>query len=71
MDGRTPTSCTCGCEHLERVSIVRPGRAAYQTDFLACVECRIMYFAPLDRSFRPLEGDWADRQRRLAKGDEK
>ena len=50
---------------------MRPGRAAYQTDFLACVECRIMYFAPLDRSFRPLEGDWADRQRRLAKGDEK
>lgn len=46
MDGRTPTECTCGSNNFERVVVARPNGSSYRTAFLACAECRVMYFAP-------------------------
>ena len=47
MDGQPPTECTCGSSNFERVVVERRGlRPPYRTDFIACAECRLMYFAP-------------------------
>ena len=39
--------CTCGYESFERVVVQRKPHAPIVTDFVACVGCRSMYFAPL------------------------
>jgi hypothetical protein len=46
MDGSTPTECICGAQNFERVTVARRGKSPYRTDFIACAECRIMYFDP-------------------------
>ena len=46
MDGRSPTECSCGASNFERVIVRRPNGDAYRTDFVACIECRVMYFDP-------------------------
>jgi hypothetical protein len=38
--------CTCGSNNFERVVIERPRTAPYETDFIACEECRVMYYSP-------------------------
>ena len=65
MDGRPPTECACGSQNFERIIVDRPGREPYRTDFLACVECRVMYFSPEPRvTFAA--SPWVDRMRRDA-----
>jgi hypothetical protein len=46
MDGLGPTECVCGAQNFERVVVERRGKNPYRTDFIACAECRIMYFSP-------------------------
>lgn len=54
MDGQPPTECTCGCENFERVVVMRPNGTPYATDFLACVECRVMYYWPPPAAEKPV-----------------
>ena len=42
--------CACGHENFERVVVQRPPGAPIVTDFVACVGCRAMYFAPLPKA---------------------
>ncbi|MDP9044019.1 MAG: hypothetical protein M3O01_04360 [Pseudomonadota bacterium] len=49
MDGQPPTECTCGSSNFERVVVRRPNGQTYRTDFIACAECRVMYFDPEPR----------------------
>ena len=47
MDGfGRPLQCHCGYEHFERVVVERMHSGPVVTDFLACVGCSAMYFAP-------------------------
>ena len=46
MDGQPPTECPCGSSNFERVIVRRPGGQPYRTEFIACAECRVMYFDP-------------------------
>jgi hypothetical protein len=46
MDGSTPRECICGSSNFERVVVSRPNGRSYTTEFLACAECRVMYFSP-------------------------
>jgi hypothetical protein len=39
--------CLCGFENFERVVVQRKPHSPIVTDFVACVGCRAMYFAPL------------------------
>jgi hypothetical protein len=39
--------CACGHENFERVVVQRRAHPPIVTDFVACVGCRSMYFAPL------------------------
>jgi hypothetical protein len=39
-------ACLCGGREFERVTIDRPG-GAYVTQFLACRNCGVMYYAPI------------------------
>jgi hypothetical protein len=39
--------CLCGYENFERVVVQRAPHAPIVTDFVACVGCKAMYFAPL------------------------
>ena len=45
--------CGCGYENFERVIVERIANRPIVTDFLACVGCRAMYFAPLGKSKPP------------------
>jgi hypothetical protein len=38
--------CPCGFENFERVVVQRKPHGAIVTDFVACVGCRAMYWAP-------------------------
>ena len=38
--------CLCGFENFERVVVQRKPNPPIVTDFVACVGCRAMYFAP-------------------------
>lgn len=46
MEGTAPRECVCGSGNFERVTVRRPNGAPYRTDFIACAECRLMYFSP-------------------------
>ena len=46
MDGTPPTECTCGAQNFERIVVERRGLAPYLTSFVACAECRVMYYVP-------------------------
>lgn len=39
--------CLCGYEHFQRVIVQRKPHPPIVTDFVACVGCRAMYFAPV------------------------
>jgi hypothetical protein len=39
--------CPCGFENFERVVVHRKPQDPIVTDFVACVGCRAMYFAPV------------------------
>jgi hypothetical protein len=39
--------CLCGYENFERVVVQRAPHAPIVTDFVACVGCKSMYFAPM------------------------
>lgn len=43
-------ACPCGCENFSRVIVRRIGRHDHVSDLVACVSCRAVYHAPLDRS---------------------
>ena len=45
--------CGCGYENFERVIVERIANRPIITDFLACVGCRAMFFAPLGKSKPP------------------
>ncbi|HEX2541525.1 MAG TPA: hypothetical protein VHM00_10635 [Caldimonas sp.] len=50
MDGvELELVCPCGFENFERVIVQRLPHAPIVTDFVACVGCRAMYFAPVRR----------------------
>jgi len=52
MDGlELELACPCGYENFERVIVQRKPHGPIVTDFVACVGCRAMYFAPR----RPLD----------------
>lgn len=52
MDGvELELVCPCGYENFERVIVQRRPHGPIVTDFVACVGCRAMYFAPV----RPLD----------------
>ena len=52
MDGvELELVCPCGYENFERVIVQRKPHGPIVTDFVACVGCRAMYFAPQ----RPLD----------------
>ena len=47
MDGvELELVCPCGFENFERVVVQRKPHAPIVTDFVACVGCRAMYWAP-------------------------
>jgi hypothetical protein len=46
MDGAPPTECTCGAMNFERIVVERRGLAPYRTPFVACAECRRVYYDP-------------------------
>ena len=46
MEGPVPLECVCGSNNFERVVVRRPNGDPYPTEFLACAECRVMYFSP-------------------------
>ena len=40
-------ACLCGSENFDRVVVQRRPHGPVVTDFVACVGCRAMYFAPV------------------------
>lgn len=54
-----PNPCSCGSENFERVTVLRPNGTPYATDFVACAECRVMYFGPADRKLWRIENSGA------------
>jgi hypothetical protein len=47
MDGiELELICPCGFENFERIVVQRKPHAPIVTDFVACVGCRTMYWAP-------------------------
>jgi hypothetical protein len=54
MDGvELELVCLCGYENFERVVVRRKPHDPIVTDFVACVGCRAMYFAPIASSDPP------------------
>ena len=53
-----PTECACGSQNFERILIERPGRGASRTGFVACAECRAVYYSPEKKDAAPVE--WVD-----------
>ena len=50
MDGvELELVCPCGYENFERVVVQRRPHQPVVTDFVACVGCKAMYFAPVRR----------------------
>jgi len=48
MDGvELELACPCGYENFERIVVHRKPHPALVTDFVACVGCKTMYWAPL------------------------
>lgn len=45
--------CPCGFENFERVIVQRRPGSPVVTDFVACVGCRAMYFAPVAKADPP------------------
>ena len=45
--------CPCGYENFERIVVQRKPHPAVVTDFVACVGCKAMYFAPVRRPDPP------------------
>jgi hypothetical protein len=45
--------CLCGFENFQRVIVQRKPHAPIVTDFVACVGCRAMYFAPVPKRDPP------------------
>ena len=50
-DGVEELTCPCGYENFERIVVQRKPHAPVVTDFVACVGCKTMYWAPV----RPLD----------------
>lgn len=46
MDSPPPIECACGSQNFERVVVKRPNGTPYPTEFIACAECRVMYYSP-------------------------
>jgi hypothetical protein len=42
-----PGECLCGSIDFERIVVQRKPNAPITTDFVACLQCRAMYFVPL------------------------
>ncbi len=54
MDGvELDLVCLCGHENFERVVVQRRPHGPIVTDFVACVGCRAMYWAPQPASLPP------------------
>jgi hypothetical protein len=53
--------CLCGYENFERVVVQRAPHAPIVTDFVACVGCKAMYFAPLPKPRGPSAEDLGKR----------
>ena len=54
MDGvELELVCPCGYENFERIVVQRKPHPAVVTDFVACVGCKAVYFAPLRRPEPP------------------
>jgi len=48
MDGEYfPGECLCGSIDFERIVVQRKPNTPITTDFVACLQCRAMYFVPL------------------------
>ena len=43
-----PDECSCGSLAFERVTVQRPPRPRYVTDFVACMNCGAMFFVPIE-----------------------
>ncbi len=49
MDGvELELVCPCGYENFDRIVVQRKPHGPIVTDFVACVDCHAMYFAPRD-----------------------
>jgi len=46
-------ACPCGFENFERIVVQRKPHPPIVTDFVACVGCKTMYWAPLSRHSEP------------------
>ena len=46
VDSPPPIECACGSQNFERVVVMRLNRKPYRTEFIACAECRVMYYSP-------------------------
>jgi hypothetical protein len=46
-------TCPCGYEHFERIVVQRRPHPPIVTDFVACVGCKTMYWAPRRQSSLP------------------
>ena len=56
MDGaELDLVCPCGYENFERVVVHRRPRPPIVTDFVACVGCKAMYWAPVRSASSPAE----------------
>lgn len=40
-------ACYCGGQRFERVTVKRPGRPEYVTDFMKCSGCWVMFHVPV------------------------
>ena len=49
-------TCPCGYENFERIVVQRKPHPPIVTDFVACVGCKTMYWAPQYRSSGPPPG---------------
>ena len=59
VEGLPGLSCLCGYENFERVVVERVPNRPIVTDFVACVGCRAMYFAPQGKPPKPpAAGAW-------------
>jgi hypothetical protein len=62
--------CFCGGREFERVTVRRPDGSAYETQFVACVHCGVMYHYPhgAGPAMRASEiDDWAARYRKTVR----
>jgi hypothetical protein len=62
MDGvELELTCLCGYENFERVIVQRLPNPPLFTDFVACVGCRAMYYAPVPKADPPPASGPGDR----------